>query len=138
MTERISPTSDLGFKKSLSSPESKDVLQGLIGDFFGVRPVLDDITITSPYSIKAYKELLKQADGTERSVTKLRQTIMDVSADFKVAGFGAEIQISKSTYFSKRSIYYACDSFCANYNRPGEMEQDYDGSFLFYSSLKPI
>jgi len=138
MTERISPVSDLGFKKSLSSPESKDVLQGLIGDFFDIRPALDDITITSPYSIKAYKELLKQADGTEQAVTKLRQTIMDVSADFKVAGVGVEIQISKSTYFSKRSIYYACDSFCANYNRPGEMEQDYDGSFLLYSSLKPI
>jgi len=138
MAERISPTSDLGFRKSLSSPESKDVLQGLIGDFFNVRPALDDITITSPYSIKAYKELLKLADGTEHAVTKLRQTIKDISADFKVAGFGVEIQISKSTYFSKRSIYYACDSFCANYNRPGEMEQDYDGSFLLYSSLKPI
>ena len=36
MTERISPISDLGFKKSLSSPESKDVLQGLIGDFFEI------------------------------------------------------------------------------------------------------
>ena len=125
-------------KSSLSSPENKDILQGLISDFFGVRPALDDITITSPYSIKAYKELLKQSDGTELAVTKLRQTIMDVSADLKVAGFGMEIQISKSTYFSKRSIYYACDRFCANYNKPGEMEQDYDGSFLLYSSLKPI
>jgi len=138
MTGRISPTSDLGFKKSLASSENKDILRGLIGDFFGVWPALGDITITSPYSIKAYQELLKQANGTEQVVAKLRQTIKDVSADFKVAGFSAEAQISKSIYFSKRSIYYACDSFCANYNKPGEMEQDYDGSFLLYSSLKPV
>jgi len=55
MTERIPPTNDLGFKKTFSSPENKDVLQGLIGDFFDLWIPLDEINITTPYDIKSYR-----------------------------------------------------------------------------------
>jgi predicted transposase/invertase (TIGR01784 family) len=138
MTDRISPTSDLGFRKILISPENKDVLQGIIGDFFNFRPALDDITITSPYDIKAYRENLKQVDGTEKSIAKFRETIQDVAADIKIAEFGAEIQIRHEEYFSERSLHYVCTRFCANYSRTGAMKQLSDGSYLRYSSLKPV
>ena len=55
MTNRISPTSDLAFKKTLAERGNEDVLQGMIADFFGIRPALEDITITAQYSIEAYE-----------------------------------------------------------------------------------
>ena len=45
--DRILPTDDLATKKVLASEENKDVLAGLIGDFFDV--VVEDLTIISPY-----------------------------------------------------------------------------------------
>ena len=39
--ERILPTSDLAFKKVLASEENKDILAGLILDFFGI--IAEDI-----------------------------------------------------------------------------------------------
>ena len=74
----------------------------------------------------------------EKSPSKFRETIQDVTADIKSAGFGAEIQIKNEQYYSVRSIYYACTMFCAGYNRAGEMKQLPDGTFLRYSSLKPV
>jgi len=138
MTDRIPPTSDLGFKKIMNSPENKDVLQGIIGDFFNLRIPLEEINVTAPYDIKAYREYIKQADGTEKSLAKFRETIQDVAADIKIAGFGAELQIKNEQYYSVRSIHYACNRFCSNYNRAGEMKQLPDGTLLRYSSLKPI
>jgi len=43
MTDRIPPTSDPGFKKTLASPENKDILQGIIGDFFNLYIPIDEI-----------------------------------------------------------------------------------------------
>ena len=62
MTKRISPTNDLAFKKTFSERGNEDVLQGIIGDFFDFRPKLDDITITVPYSIKAYQEIFRKEE----------------------------------------------------------------------------
>ena len=72
-----------GIKKLFGSESCKDILRGIIGDFFDVWPGIDDITISSSYSIETYKEILKKADGKEEAIAKLRQTIKDVSADFK-------------------------------------------------------
>jgi uncharacterized protein (UPF0335 family) len=47
-----------------------------------------------------YHEILEQADGKEKAAAKLRQTIKDVFADFKIAGFGAEVQLQKEVYKS--------------------------------------
>jgi len=66
MTERIPPTSDLAFRKILASPENRDVLQGIIGDFFEIRPAIEDITIANTYDIKAYREYLSKTDGTKK------------------------------------------------------------------------
>jgi hypothetical protein len=138
MTERISPTSDLGFKKITSTPESKDVLRGIIGDFFDLWIPLEEINITAPYDIKSYEEYVKRLTGGEEISETLRQTVQDVVADIKIADFAAEAQIRKDWYFSPRSIYYACARFCANYNVPGKMVTMYDGTPLRYSSLKPV
>jgi len=138
MNKRLLPSNDLAFKKLFGSEDCKDILRGIIGDFFDVWPEIDDITISSPYSIEAYMEILKQADGKEEAVKKLRQTIKDVSADFKVAGFCAEAQLRKDKYFIVRALRYAFDKFCRNYGRQGEMERRPDGEYLLYSSLKPV
>jgi hypothetical protein len=138
MTERIKPTSDLGFKKILATDQCKDVLQGIIGDFFDLWIPLDEINITVPYDIKVYEEYLKRLkDGGEISET-LRQTAQDVAADIKIADFGAEVQVQKDVYFSQRSLYYAAARFCANYNIPGKMVMKHDGKPIRYSSLKPV
>ena len=136
MTRHIPPTNDLLFRKVFGG--NPDILQGIIGDFFDIHPELSDITITAPYSIKAYRELLKQSASTDDLAVKLRHTIPDVTADIKFAGFGAEVQLKKDEFFTTRSLYYAFDKFCSNYNRLGEMKQKLDGSHLRYSSLKPV
>ena len=139
MSDRIPPTSDLGFKKTFASESNKDVLQGIIGDFFDLRPELDDITITAPYDIKAYEEYLKHVgDGSKETREKLRQTVQDVTADISIAGLGMEVQIKPDGYFTERSLHYACTRFCSNYSLPGKMVFRYDGVPIRYSSLKPV
>ena len=59
---RISPTNDLAFKKVLASEENKDILGGLINDFFDV--VAEEIVIENPYSIEAYIEHVKGQRGS--------------------------------------------------------------------------
>jgi len=138
MSERIKPTSDLGMKKITSTPESKDVLRGLIGDFFDLWIPLEEIHITAPYDIRSYEEYVKRLRGGEEISETLRQTVQDVVADIKIADFSAEAQIRRDNYFSVRSIRYSCTRFCANYNVPGKMITMYDGTPLRYSSLKPV
>jgi predicted transposase/invertase (TIGR01784 family) len=138
MTERISPTSDLAFKKIMGTVQNKDVLQGLILDFFDLWVPLEEISVTEPYDIRAYEEYVKLRSGGEAISEKLRQTVQDVVADIKTADFAAECQVQIENYFSVRSIHYTCSWFCANYNRAGAMKQLSDGSFLRYSSLRPV
>ena len=138
MTERISPTSDLGFKKITSEPSNKDVLRGIIGDFFDLWIPLDEINVTAPYDIKSYEEYLRRLGGGEEISESLRQTVQDVAADIKIADIGAEVQVRRDAYFSQRSLYYACTRFCSNYNLPGKMVYRYDGKPIRYSSLKPV
>ena len=138
MTERIKPTSDLGFKKITSEETNKDVLQGIIGDFFNLWIPLDEINVTVPYDIRSYEEYLKQLSGGETISEKLRQTIQDVAADITIADFGAEIQVKADRFFTLRSLYLAFARFCSNYNLPGKMVYRYDGTPIRYSSLKPM
>jgi hypothetical protein len=144
MANHVSPTNDLAFKKTFTEECNKDVLHGLICDFFDFQPALtlDDISITSPYNIKAYEEDLRRVKDNEEineeTRETLRQTIHDITADIKSAGFGAELQIRKGIYFSARSIYLACSRFCANYNVPGKIIYGSDGKPIRYSSLKPV
>jgi len=138
MTNRISPTSDLAVKKTLAERGNEDVLQGMIGDFFGIRPAIEDITITEHYNIEAYEEYVKKLNGNEEISEKLRQTIQDVAADIKIAGVGVEVQVKSDLYFTHRSLYYLCSRFCSNYNLTGKMVKRYDGKFIKYSSLKPV
>ena len=90
--DRILPTGDLAIKKVLASEENKDVLAGLIEDFFDV--VVEDLTIVDPYSIAAYREFDKGGE-----IALLRQTIKDVAATFRTADFISEAQVQKSSFF---------------------------------------
>ena len=54
--KRISPTSDLAVKKVLASEEHKDILSGLIDDFFAVWP--EDLIIEKPYSVAVCLEYI--------------------------------------------------------------------------------
>ena len=129
--KKISPTNDLAFKKTLASEENKDILQGLITDFYEIE--VENLAIEHPYSISDYKEIL---DGKE--VVLLRQTIKDVSASFKVADFIAEMQVRMSAFFDERAMYYTFDRFCKNFNRADKMLIDSQGKLNRYSSLRPV
>jgi len=102
--ERILPTSDLGFKKVLASEENKDILAGLIQDFFEIKA--EDIVIEKPYSIAVCKELIENEE-----ITKLRQTLKDVAVSFKVADFVSEAQIKKTLFYEERALYYPFERF---------------------------
>ena len=104
--KRVLPTNDLAFRKAFAPPGNEDILQGIIGDFFEIRPALLDITITVPYSIESYKDVFKPEDGVEVWAAKLRETVRDISADINSADFGAELQIRKETFFTERSLHY--------------------------------
>ena len=129
--ERISPTNDLAFKKVLASEENKDILAGLIEDFFSVKA--EDIVIENPYSIAAYIEHIK---GSEAAV--LRHTLKDVAASFKTADFVSEVQVSQVRFFDERALYYTFDRFCKNYGKAGAMVMDAEGKPIRYSSLRPV
>ena len=132
MEKRIPATSDLAFKKVLASEENKDILSGLIHDFFGV--VAENLTIINPYSIDVCKDF---AEG-RKDMSVLRQTLNDITATFRMADFVSELQIRKTRYFDERSIYYPLKRFCDNYSIPGRMEIGADGKPNRCSSLRPV
>ena len=110
----ISPTNDLAFRKVLSSNDNIHILAGLIKDFFFIEPT--ELTIENPYSIKAYKELLK-----DQEVFRLRQTISDIAATMRWADYRSELQVRKNKHYDERSIYYPLDKFVSRYKvTPGE------------------
>ena len=129
--DRISPTGDLAFKKVLASEENKDILAGLIGDFFNVE--VEELAIENPYSIDAYMELVK---GEE--ITVLRNTLKDIAATFKTADFVSECQIKKTLFYAERSLLYPLERFCQNYNKSEHMQTDKSGRLKRYSGMKPV
>jgi len=131
--ERISPTNDLLFRKVLASENHKDILGGLIGDFFGVEVAPEEITIENPYSIESYKEYIKDEEAIV-----LRSTIKDIAASFKSADFVSELQVRKTSFYDERSIYYPFEKFIKNYNKAGAMVVDSEGRPNRYSSLIPV
>ena len=129
--ERILPTSDLGFKKVLASEENKDILAGLIEDFFEIKA--EDIVIEKPYSIAVCKEFIETEE-----ITKLRQTLKDVAASFRVADFVSEVQIKKTLFYEERALYYPFERFVQNYSKVEAIKIGSDGKPMRYSSLRPI
>ena len=87
--KRLPATSDLAIKKVLASEDNKDILCGLILDFFEV--MAEDLTIINPYSIDVFKEYA--TDGADIGV--LRQILRDIAATFRIADFIAEVQVRK-------------------------------------------
>jgi predicted transposase/invertase (TIGR01784 family) len=130
--KRISPTGDLAFKKVLSSEENKDILSGLINDYFGV--VAEDITIINPYSI----EICKRYTESGEDINELRYTLRDIAATFKTGDFVSELQIKKTMHFDERLLYYPFKRFCENYGVEGRMKIDKLGKPILYSSLRPV
>jgi hypothetical protein len=130
----ILPTNDLLFKKTFSSVENKDILQGCIADFFGITVPLDDIEIVTPYSIEAYQEAAK--DGSPRSV--MRQIQRDIRASLRFADFISDMQVKNTRNFTPRTLLYAFQQFCDNYNALGQMGMDRYDNLQRYSSLRPV
>jgi len=112
MLKRVSPTSDLAFKKILASEDHKTVTQGFLKDFFGVDVPLDDIHIVNPYSIHAYEE-----DGKTGRRKVFRETSRDVTIAVSLADVTVELQMHRTPAFIERSIYYATDMQNARYNQ---------------------
>jgi hypothetical protein len=120
----------------LSSVENKDILQGLIADFFKLHVPLEDIEIATPYSIETYTEALNASGGDATSV--MRHIASDIRASLKFADFLSDVQVKKDKYFSPRSLLYTFQKFCDNYNSQRAMEYDIHGKAVKYSSLRPV
>jgi hypothetical protein len=141
MQDRILPTNDLAFKKILASESAKDISCGFIRDFWGFEALEEDLSITNPYNIQAYTEIIKE---TGLDIIKLRQTILDVSFSVRMRDMQVELQVEKETYFTERSVYYAFSKYCTNYNKEGFMEvagadaEGKGGKPDRYSSLRPV
>ena len=129
--KRISPMSDLGAKKVLASDENKDVLAGLIEDFYEVE--VEELVIEKPYSIAICKELTESGE-----ISKLRETLKDIAATFKIADYVNEIQIQRTSFFDERSLYYPLERFCQNYSKAEAMQRGADGKLIRFSSIRPV
>jgi predicted transposase/invertase (TIGR01784 family) len=117
----------------LGSEENKDVLSGLIHDFYDIEVTPDEITLQNPYNITVYNEIIKG-----ENMTALRQTIKDISAALKLFDFLMEMQIIKTRYINRRLLKYLFDKFSENYNKLGYMELGKEGKPDMYSSLRPV
>ena len=121
--DRILPTNDLAFKKTFTSNESKDILAGLINDFYLLNVNPEELNLETPYSIETYKKEVE--DRKKKESAGLQYTIADIVASInnnngvaaivKVANFISEMQIYRTAYFEERFLYYAFDRFCKNY-----------------------
>ena len=120
----VNPTNDLAFRKVFGSSENIHILAGLIKDFFFIEPT--GLAIENPYSIKSYKELLK-----DQEVFRLRQTISDIAATMQWADYRSELQVRKDNFYDERSLYYPLNRFVSRYRVvPGD-----DSA---YARLRPI
>jgi predicted transposase/invertase (TIGR01784 family) len=131
MQERISPTTDLAFKKVLGSEENIDILAGFIEDFFEIKP--KNIIIEKPYNIAVCKEHMEN-----KEVSILRETLKDVAASFETADFITELQVRKTSHYEERSLYYPMSRFVQNYSRVEAMKTNGSGQPIRYSSLRPV
>jgi len=104
----VSPTNDLAFKKVLGNNDNIHILEGFIKDFFFIDP--KGLTVENPYSIKAYREIVKDEEAY-----RMRLTISDISAVMDFADYTSELQIRKESYFDERSLYYPLDKFVSRY-----------------------
>jgi len=120
----VNPTNDLAFKKVLGNNENIHILEGFIRDFFLIDP--KGLTVENPYSIKAYKELIK-----DEEVYKLRMTVADISATMNFADYTSELQIRKEHHFDERSLHYPLDKFVSRYKVTPEKDSG-------YARLRPI
>ena len=120
----INPTNDLAFKKVLGNNDNIHILEGFIRDFFFIDP--KGLTVENPYSIKAYREIIKNEEAF-----RLRLTVSDIAAVMDFADYRSELQIRKAVYFDERSLYYPLNKFVGRYKvEPGK------GSA--YSRLRPV
>ena len=120
----VNPTNDLAFKKVLGSNENIHILAGFIRDFFFIDP--DGLTVENPYSIKAYKEQLK-----DEKAFRMRLTISDIAAIMSFSDYRSELQVRKENHFDERSIYYPLDKFVGRYK---VVKDEASG----YARLRPI
>jgi hypothetical protein len=135
---KASPTNDLMFKKTFGSIGNEDIIKGFAADFFMVTS--GKIVVANPYSIEAYEELDRNGGKT----TTLRETLADITFRAEVESLTTEMQVSKTDYFDRRMLYYACDKYRSEYSaqqEPELEEKQEDGEkekTNRYKSLRPL
>ena len=120
----ILPTNDLAFRKLFASPQNKDILIGIINDFFGLDIV--DVQIANPYN---FEEFNKQIDKKGLYVTTV-DVVCTVADGTK---YFIELQFLSVEYFIERTVYYTFEQYCANYG----IKQLMKNQDIKYSSLSP-
>jgi predicted transposase/invertase (TIGR01784 family) len=109
---RFLPTNDLIARKVFGDNDNKELIQGILFDFFNKEVKVEDITLTNPFNIDRYKQKLLE-DPMKESV--YRQTIVDIVVSTKDSTFILEIQVAKQDYFFKRSLFYVAKEYMKNY-----------------------
>ncbi|MDR0219786.1 MAG: Rpn family recombination-promoting nuclease/putative transposase [Lachnospiraceae bacterium] len=138
MNGKLRPTNDLMFKKTFGSIGNEDIIKGFAADFFMVTS--GKIIVANPYSIEAYEELDKNGGKT----TMLRETLADITFRAEIESLTMEMQVSKTDYFDRRMLYYACDKYRSEYSaqqEPEPEEKQEDGEKEKpnrYKSLRPL
>jgi len=113
---------DLPFKKIFASPEHKDVLIGLINDFYDLDIV--DVQIGNPYDIKEFSNQDKGYFVTEVDI---------ICTDSKNIKYTIEMQVQKLEYYIERSVYYNFTKYISSYGVKSQMRDPRSK----YSSLYP-
>ena len=133
LSEPISPTTDLAFKKLFASEEHRNIIQHFLADILGVEATINDIHIRNPYNIHSYLEQRAKAEIEVATEMVMRATYRDVTMSvIDVGDITIEMQLLAPDYLMQRLHYYLDSLFVSNYNNNVPREQ------VKYSSLKPV
>ena len=139
-SDKILPTSDLGFRKSFSTKGKEHILQGYLQDVFdaddfGIK--ITDVNVGNPYNIIDVNKL----SDNERK-TLLLKTELDIhcTVDEKLE-IAIEMQLGRDKYIEERIFHNSVLKYAANYDRILATNKSVEKNCKKnskYSSLTPI
>ena len=119
----ILPTNDLAFKKLFANNQHKEIIKGLIQDFYGI--TIKSIIIENPYSIDEFNDIIDKKGYFAVEV----DSFCTSENNWK---FSTEMQLLKRNFYPERSLYYLCGKYNSTYGNTELMRGESK-----YSSLYP-
>jgi len=140
--KRILPTSDLGFRKTFSTPGKEYILQGFLQDIFDADTIgrkIKSVHVGNPYNIMDVNQLSDDEREALLLNTELDiHCVVDDNCEVAI-----EMQVDKMKYMEERIFNNSALKYIANYDRifynddpPKEIKKEKKQSK--YSGLIPI